>query len=146
VDLLEIAILLLRIALVAVLYLFLWVVVRGALRSLRAPTSASASMPRPLLLSVIDPSESDLEAGARIDVRDGPTVIGRASSADVVVADPAVSAEHARLEWSSDAWVVTDLDSTNGTRLNARPLQGPTRLRPGDMLEIGPVRFAVSDT
>jgi hypothetical protein len=149
VDLVDVAILLLRIALVAVLYLFLWVVVRGALRGLSTPREMQAvrpAEPAPLVLTVLEPGESRLESGARIGVRSAPTVIGRATSADVVVADAAVSAQHARLDWTDGAWVVRDLDSTNGTRLNARAVRGPTRLRPGDTLEVGPVRFAVSDT
>ena len=148
-DLVDIAILLLRIALVAVLYLFLWIVVRSALHGLGAQTAATETRPHalaPLVLTVLEPGESTLESGARIGVRDAPAVIGRAASSDVIVADAAVSAQHARLEWADSAWVVVDLNSTNGTRLNARAVHGPTRLRPGDTLEVGPVRFAVSDT
>ncbi|HET6320364.1 MAG TPA: FHA domain-containing protein, partial [Chloroflexota bacterium] len=134
-----------------VLYLFVWVVVRGALRGFGTHTAAAAAAVRPsqpaaLVLTVLEPGESNLESGARIGVQRAPAVIGRAVSADVIVADAAVSAQHARLDWTDDAWVVLDLDSTNGTRLNARAVHGPTRLRPGDTLEVGPVRFAVSDT
>ena len=70
-DLVDLAILLLRIALVAVLYLFLWVVVRGALRGLRPQTAADAAplrQPPPLVLTVLEPGESSLESGARIGV------------------------------------------------------------------------------
>jgi pSer/pThr/pTyr-binding forkhead associated (FHA) protein len=37
--------------------------------------------------------------------------------------------------------VVEDLDSANGTYVNARRIKGRQELRSGDRLEVGPVRF-----
>jgi hypothetical protein len=63
-------------------------------------------------------------------------VIGRHPSCDLVVSDATVSRRHARLTFRDGGWVVQDLDSTNGTRLNGRYV-GRCRLRPGDRLELG---------
>jgi pSer/pThr/pTyr-binding forkhead associated (FHA) protein len=96
----------------------------------------------PLRLVVLEPGASRLQAGQSVDVDDG-TTLGRAARADVVVADPSVSAEHARVTRVGRAWVVTDLGSTNGTRVNEAPVSGKTSLANGDVLEIGRVRLQV---
>ncbi len=69
-------------------------------------------------------------------------VIGRHPSCDVVVADETVSRRHARLTFRDGGWIVQDLDSTNGTRLNGQYV-GRCRLRPGDQLALGHRRLRV---
>jgi pSer/pThr/pTyr-binding forkhead associated (FHA) protein len=63
-------------------------------------------------------------------------------TADVVLADPKVSREHARLECHGSACTVVDLGSANGTWLNGVRVQKGT-LAPGDTLALGgfAVRF-----
>jgi hypothetical protein len=63
-------------------------------------------------------------------------VVGRHPSCDVVFTDNTVSRRHARLTFRDGGWVVQDLDSTNGTRLNGQYV-GRCRLRPGDQLGLG---------
>ena len=63
-------------------------------------------------------------------------VIGRHPSCDVVVSDETVSRRHAQLTFRDGGWVVQDLHSTNGTRLNGQYV-GRCRLRPGDQLGLG---------
>jgi len=63
--------------------------------------------------------------------------IGRGRDCDIVLADPNVSREHARLRPSGGAWVIEDLGSTNGVRVNGRRLAAPCALSPGDRLELG---------
>ena len=69
-------------------------------------------------------------------------VIGRHPSCDVVVTDDTVSRRHARLTFRDGGWIVQDLDSTNGTRLNGQYV-GRCRLRPGDQLALGHQRLRV---
>ena len=63
-------------------------------------------------------------------------IIGRHHSCDVVVTDLTVSRRHARLVFRDGAWIVQDLESTNGTHLNGQRV-GRCRLRPGDQLALG---------
>jgi hypothetical protein len=63
-------------------------------------------------------------------------VIGRHPTCDVVVADETVSRRHAQLTFRDGGWVLQDLHSTNGTRLNGQYV-GRCRLRPGDRLDLG---------
>jgi hypothetical protein len=69
-------------------------------------------------------------------------VIGRHPSCDLVVADETVSRRHAQLIFRDGNWIVQDLDSTNGTRLNGEYV-GRCRLRPGDQLGLGNQRLQV---
>lgn len=70
-----------------------------------------------------------------------PITIGRASSATLVVPDAQVSRMHARIDLSAGVLSVFDLGSRNGTLLNARPIDGATRLSPGDEIDIGTTRI-----
>jgi hypothetical protein len=151
-DPLDLAILALRLALVLVLYLFLLSVVRAATRTLRAESpparpqpvqKAPAQRPTRLRLVVVEPGSSGLPPGELIEVADGAT-LGRAGQANVVVADPTVSAQHARVErLDGNAWMVVDLGSTNGTLVNQALVQGDAALAPGDVLGLGNVRLKV---
>jgi pSer/pThr/pTyr-binding forkhead associated (FHA) protein len=67
-------------------------------------------------------------------------VIGRSREADVVVEDPNVSRRHAEVRPSGGAWIVRDLGSTNGVKVNGRRIQGPQSLKPGDVIELGTAR------
>lgn len=60
-------------------------------------------------------------------------LVGRGEEADVVIDEPLVSREHARLIWEGDAFVVLDLGSTNQTRVNGERILR-ARLEPGDEL------------
>ncbi len=63
-------------------------------------------------------------------------LLGRDLGCDVVLANPTVSRRHARLRYRDGGWVVQDLRSTNGTRVNDKRVVR-CRLRPGDLLLVG---------
>jgi two-component system, cell cycle response regulator len=66
-------------------------------------------------------------------------LIGRDESADLRINDITVSKRHARVVVGSDGDIVIhDLDSTNGTSINARQISR-AELKPGDHLEVGAV-------
>lgn len=150
-DALDVAILALRLALVLLLYLFLAVVVRLAARGLNAsaqPVRPARPLPQAateLQLIVEQPAASSLPPGRVILVRDGMT-LGRADAAGVVLADPTVSAEHARIARQGSAWTITDLRSTNGTLLNQHRVDGEAPLSVGDVLALGNVQLRVVAT
>jgi hypothetical protein len=146
-DLLDVAILVLRLALVAVLYAFLLLVMRAAARGLRAAPRTPASTETvaraaELRLIVLEPGGSELRSGQVIELAADAT-LGRSTRAEVVLADAAVSAQHARVFRVGRAWVVTDLGSTNGTRVNETMVNGETPLAPDDVLALGSVRLQV---
>lgn len=74
-----------------------------------------------------------------------PCTLGRASQADVELADPEVSRRHARLELVRGVVYVSDAGSSNGTFLNGKPLGGESiELRPGDDIDVGNTRITVN--
>jgi hypothetical protein len=79
--------------------------------------------------------------GRRLVVGVGGATIGRSRSCDVMLDDPNLSRAHAEVRPRGGSWVVTDLGSTNGTRLNGRRLDGTEVLKPGDELEFGSTRL-----
>ena len=67
--------------------------------------------------------------------------IGRAPGSDCLLSDPSVSRWHAELRADGDGWVLADVGSTNGTRLNGWRLTGPAPVRAGDEVAFGGARF-----
>jgi hypothetical protein len=63
-----------------------------------------------------------------------PVLMGRDVTCAVVVADAAVSRQHARVRLDNGKAVIEDLQSTNGTSVNGSPIAEPTVLRPGDRI------------
>jgi FhaA, N-terminal domain/FHA domain len=75
--------------------------------------------------------------GKRLVVGPGGATIGRSRQSDITLEDPNVSRAHAEVRPRGGSWVLTDLGSTNGSRLNGRRLDGPEVLKPGDEIELG---------
>jgi pSer/pThr/pTyr-binding forkhead associated (FHA) protein len=65
-----------------------------------------------------------------------PVTIGREEGNALRLNDERVSRYHAKIQFEDGDIIVTDLDSTNGTRVNNATVQ-IRRLRPGDQLSIG---------
>jgi serine phosphatase RsbU (regulator of sigma subunit) len=77
-------------------------------------------------------------AGAADYDLDGPDiVIGRATTAGIVITDTRVSRQHARLILRDGGWWVEDLGARHQTLLNGEPLAGAAKLRAGDRLDVG---------
>ncbi len=77
------------------------------------------------------------------EVEGDSLIVGRSSRAGLALADRAMSREHARLQHGPDGWVIEDLGSHNGTRVNEIPIEGPHRLRDGDTVSLGGSVFVV---
>ena len=78
------------------------------------------------------PSEVDLEL---------PISIGRGWDNGLCLPHPLVSRHHCRLTEQDGAVVVEDLGSLNGTYVGKLRVDGPTPLRPGELLTVGTVTF-----
>ncbi|HEX5936827.1 MAG TPA: DUF3662 and FHA domain-containing protein, partial [Actinomycetota bacterium] len=59
--------------------------------------------------------------------------IGRLAECDVVLTDKGASRKHAQLKQRNGTWTITDLGSTNGTRLNGQTIQS-RELSDGDKI------------
>jgi hypothetical protein len=81
--------------------------------------------------------------GRTFQLRSEETVIGRRQDCDLRIASSEVSRRHCLLSLQDGFVRVEDLDSVNGTFINGKRVQGKHILRPGDRLDVGPVRFVV---
>jgi hypothetical protein len=83
--------------------------------------------------------------GKRVAIGPHGAVIGRSRECDVVLADGNVSRRHAELRPAAGGWAITDLGSTNGVKVNGRPVHDAYPVTPGDHIEVGTVdvRFEV---
>jgi len=70
-----------------------------------------------------------------------PITIGRVPPATLVIPDAQVSRVHARIDLTDGTLSIRDLDSRNGTLVNARPIDTPVRLHDGDEIDIGMTRI-----
>ena len=70
------------------------------------------------------------------ELREDVTVLGRSRRCGIVLTDPNVSREHAEVRRQGDGFMLRDLGSTNGTRLNRRDVKQAV-LQHGDRIELG---------
>ena len=86
----------------------------------------------PARLYVVDGAER----GRTVELGGQPMVVGRSRSSNLALADANASKEHLRIEWTPEGYVLTDLGSSFGTRVNG---QAASRvlLRPLDRIAIG---------
>ena len=75
--------------------------------------------------------------GRRLPLPPQGGVIGRSRDCEVVLEDTGVSRRHAELRLGADGWVVSDLGSTNGVRVNGQDVHTAHPLHPGDRIELG---------
>jgi hypothetical protein len=71
--------------------------------------------------------------------------IGRTRDCDLCLTDLSVSRMHALLIRREDGWVLSDLGSHNGTRLNGWLVREAVRVRAGDRVEFGSMAFIIAD-
>lgn len=69
--------------------------------------------------------------------------IGRGEQNDICIPQTTISKHHATIEYTNLAYYLTDLKSTNGTRINGEPLNShePVRLKNGDRISFGRFQF-----
>jgi hypothetical protein len=72
----------------------------------------------------------------------GGATLGRSREADIVLDDANVSRKHAEVRPSGGSWIVRDLGSTNGVKVNGRRVDPsrPQSLKRGDVIELGTAR------
>jgi hypothetical protein len=136
----EAIIFLLRVLLLAVLYLFLVAVILTISRDVsRGQPDRPVGAAR---LVVLDPGRTGIERGATLNLRP-TTSIGRSGHNAVILDDAYVSSEHAVINFRAGRWWLADRGSTNGTVLNDHAVNGEAELTPGDVIRIGEIRLMV---
>jgi hypothetical protein len=143
---------LLRVAFLAVLWLFVIAAIgvvrtdlfgtavaktrRGRARNQQAPQPPRPVKPgrgTPRFLVVTEGGLS----GMSIDLSDQQITLGRANDATLVLNDDYASSHHARIFPQDGQWIVEDLGSTNGTYLDRQKVIRPTPVPLGVPIRIG---------
>lgn len=127
-----------KLALIALLYLFLAFAVTAGIGIVR-PSGRSRKQGTFTLTITQGPSAI---MGTVMPVTSS-IVIGRTPGSDISVNDDFISGKHARIMPVIDGAILEDLDSTNGTILNGRRVTSPQMLVPGDKITIGTLVITV---
>ena len=108
------------------------------------PRANSLELTRPARVDAAD----DTPEIARLFVARGPdrgravhlhgqkVTVGRSTSCTLTLVEPRASKEHFRIEWEDGAYVLTDLDSHNGTVINGERIESQV-LRDFDRIDLG---------
>ena len=129
----------LRIAFIALIYLFLFLVLtdhRARARccrtgdAWRSGSRGGSRSDRPRCRGVV------AGAGAAFSLEPASS-LGRVAGNTIVVDDPHISARHAELRFARGQWWLRDLGSSNGTLLNDEPVRAVVGVRPGDVIQCG---------
>ncbi len=132
----DVALWIARILLVALLYLFLFAVMKTGINLVKDQRKKKGGW-----YIEVEKGPKELR-GVKIKVN-GPVIVGRSPGADIVIGDSFVSGRHARFTINGKDLIIEDLQSTNGTLLNGQLLTQPTILRKNDQILIGDVEIKV---
>lgn len=111
-----------------------------ALRSRRAATPAAPPIKVRASLHV-----TYADGGTKtFPITSARTVIGRAEDSQLVLHDAGVSSRHAEIVASAEGFLLRDLGSANGTRVNDAPVT-EARLRIGDVVIVGSTRLTFGE-
>ena len=72
-----------------------------------------------------------------VEFHQAKTILGRGADCDLTLSLPSVSRRHAVIQQESGGWMIWDLQSSNGTFVNRRRVNGE-RLQPGDQITLSP--------
>ncbi len=81
--------------------------------------------------------QTGVGAGTEYPLEKAEVFLGRDLSNDIVINDPEVSRQHARLVLTGNTYSIEDLGSTNGTFLRGQRLSAPVVLTPGEIVTLG---------
>lgn len=105
------------------------------------PSAVAATSGSTMFLRTARLVPQNVEAGrAAIPLPPKPVTLGGDAGSDIRVGGPGVEAQHARIEANNQGYVLTDLDSKHGTRVNAEPIR-ERLLRHEDVIQIGAARY-----
>jgi hypothetical protein len=135
----DVFLLVLRLLLIVLLYLFLMQVVIAITRDLGKGRENKA----PVILGhlvVVNSGPSNIQPGTSYELAP-KTNIGRGPANTISIQDNTVSAEHTRMWYHNGTWFVQDAGSVNGTFVNEQPAREATPAKLGDIVRVGYIRF-----
>jgi hypothetical protein len=105
----------------------------------QAPQVAAGSI-REARLSAINPVDP---IPAEYALLKDEVTLGRGEDNDIMIPHASISRAHARLTRRDGAYELTDLNSTNGSYVNDRPVHGNAMVATGSEIRLGDIRFVL---
>ena len=105
----------------------------------------SASYPKAHAMALRLIIEDEEGATTIVPLGEEEVTIGREPGNTIQLTEQNVSRQHARLTQGSDGWVIEDLDSYNGVKVNGVLVEGSVTLNEGDVVQIGDYHLALSN-
>ena len=84
---------------------------------------------------------SGIDSGVTHELKTRETMIGRHSECQIVLRNSTISRRHARIRQDGDHYVIDDMDSQHGTRVNGETVRLAARLRNGDEILLSQIRM-----
>lgn len=141
----ELALTLLRMGFLALLWIFIYAILRLMRQDLNRVDSKYSSK------SAVSPNDlSKTRSGAKVnkvvvitedfekeyELRDGMS-FGRSNEASVQIEDDYASSKHAQMRNDNGSWIYEDLGSTNGSWQDRKRISEPVRIKRGSTIKIG---------
>ena len=120
---------------IALLYLFIVILIRTVIKDTKLAAGVGADEPAVARL-VLNFGKNDSKSFALTE----KLIIGRAETADIHVDDDFASSNHVRVYRQGNTFLVQDLKSTNGTKVNGEVTKKAT-LNNGDEVMVGKTIF-----
>lgn len=138
----------LNLVFLALIYLFLWQTIKAIYIDIYErplPYSEAKEIlekrQKKIRAACLETIKSDTVQPGRIYELTDSVTLGRSTENEIVLRDPLVSHQHARIIKKRDAYYIMDLDSTNGTFVGRAAITEPTALKPGGKIRIGSTTF-----
>lgn len=133
-------VLVMRVGLAIILYLFLWRVLQTLWQEIKQQGSLLSPQKKPGIHV-----DAKMENGKEFKYHfwQPEVLIGRGAHCDISLTDEALSANHVRISFHHGHWWLEDLGSRNGTFLNRDKIAVPTVIITGDQFKCGNTLFSL---
>ncbi|NDJ52797.1 MAG: FHA domain-containing protein [Chloroflexi bacterium] len=141
---LDVVLLILRLAVVGLLYLFLLTLAWFIWQDVQAANREAIDAIRRFGRLAVVRSHEDVPVQSGDEFTLLPlTTLGRGPTNSITLRDSFASANHAQILLRGEQWWLEDLGSRNGTLLNGVLVETPTVLSSGDVIQIGRVELRI---
>ncbi|MCM0651057.1 FHA domain-containing protein [Clostridium swellfunianum] len=133
----------LRFAIMAVVYIIIFLALRIMYKDIKGGEKKKPAKKKAFGLEVIEAGQNpNLKEGSIVPIH-GELTIGRKNTNNLVLEDQFVSGNHVRIFLRNTDYMLEDLGSTNGTKVNEQRLEERVILKVGDEIEVGSAVFKV---
>lgn len=131
-----------RYIIIAIIYIIIFFALRIMYKDLKGSNKVPRKRKK-LGLEVIQKGGNDNLRIGSVYLLQGEFTIGRKPNNSLILSDPFVSGNHAKIYFKNDEYIIEDLGSTNGTILNGEALEEKSYLIIDDEIKIGELIFKV---